>query len=69
MIYPFVKAIGVFHCPDATFHFSNNDVNDCATNPNTCYSMAPRPIPRIPAAASTTLTPGELGQHGPCQRQ
>ena len=21
MIYPFVKAIGVFHCPDATIHF------------------------------------------------
>ena len=38
MIYPFVKAIGVFHCPDATLHFNNNDVNDAPTNPNTYYS-------------------------------
>jgi prepilin-type N-terminal cleavage/methylation domain-containing protein/prepilin-type processing-associated H-X9-DG protein len=38
MLYPFVKAIGVFHCPDATLHFGNNNVNDCDLNPNTCYN-------------------------------
>ncbi len=49
MIYPFVKAQGVFHCPDATAHFGQNNVNDCDLNPNTCYStMAQGAIPPNP---------------------
>ena len=40
---PIVKAIGVFHCPDATLHFGYNNVNDCDLNPNTCYNAATHP--------------------------
>ncbi len=43
MIYPFVKSIGVFHCPDASLHFNNNNVNDCDLNPNTCYNATTNP--------------------------
>ena len=43
MIYPFVKAQGVFHCPDSIVHFDNNGANDCLTNPNTCYSTTTNP--------------------------
>ena len=40
MIYPFVKSTGVFKCPDATGAFTNNDVNNCTYNPNTCGNGA-----------------------------
>ena len=38
MIYPFIKSTGVFHCPDATNSFNNNDAGNCIYNPNTCGS-------------------------------
>ncbi len=43
MIYPFVKSIGVFHCPDSSVHFDNNNVNDCDLNPSTCFNAATNP--------------------------
>lgn len=36
MLYPFVKATGVFQCPDITLRYTNNDANNCTYNPIGC---------------------------------
>jgi len=38
LLWPYVKSIGVFHCPDASDrdHFTNDGATDCNANPHTC---------------------------------
>ena len=38
LLYPFTKSQGVYHCPDNTVSFTNNGVQNCTANPNTCNS-------------------------------
>jgi len=35
LLYPFTKSVGVYHCPDSTTGFGNDQVNNPAINPNT----------------------------------
>ena len=56
MIYPFVKAIGVFHCPDSSVHFDNNNVNDCDLNPSTCYNATTNPSGGIDYAYASVIS-------------
>jgi len=36
MIYPFTKAASIYLCPDRSVHESNDDLRNCATNPDVC---------------------------------
>ncbi|BDI33093.1 hypothetical protein CCAX7_51440 [Capsulimonas corticalis] len=38
LLWPYVKSLGVFQCPDATAndHFNDDGATDCTLNPNSC---------------------------------
>ena len=58
MLYPYVKATGVFQCPDITLRYTNNDASNCTYNPIGCGSTNPdraKPGPGITTYAYNAI--------------